>query len=276
MTVATATAVLVDSREPPSVRALTFGGAPVATQTLTAGDVHVLTSDGALLAVERKTPDDLVASVLDGRLFAQIGALRQLTPWTYLVVDGVAFRGRRGQVIHSSRDSGFAWNALQGALLSVMELGAGVLHLGDGEFEDGVLQLVRRQRGPVRPARRVLAPDDPALTVLTSLPGIGYDRALAVLRACGSVAAGLWALTELAPGAWSNSAEGRAALGGVGPARKALVRGALGLEAGYCLQVIREEAPDDAAPAPSKDRPTDTAPDPAQEESDDDPVRAPA
>jgi ERCC4-type nuclease len=277
----TATAILVDSREPTSIRGLRFGGVPVAIQALACGDVHVLTSDGALLALERKTPSDLINSTLDGRLFAQAGALRALSPFAYLVVDGAVFRGRAGQVVHASRDTGFSWSAWEGALLTVQELGVAVLHVpGDAfggafgsdfgaAFEDAVLQLVRRQRGPVRPARRVLADDDPALTILTSLPGIGYDRALALLRTCGSVAYALWAATEMAPTAWTNSPEGRAAVGGIGPKRKALVRAALGLAENEVLRPITEaDAFTDAVPvaAPSRDAPHISA-DPAREEA---------
>lgn len=248
MAAPTITALLVDTREPEWVRALRFGGAPLATQALACGDVHVLTSDNALLAIERKTPGDLINSVLDGRLVAQAGALRALTPFAFLVVDGLVARGRGGNVLHAGRDTAFAWMALQGGLLTVQELGVAVLQLPEGAFEEGVLHLVRRHRGAVRPARRVLAPDDPALTILTALPGIGYDRALALLKTCGSVAASLWALTEMRPDAWTNTPEGRTAIGGIGPQRKAVVRAALGLEEGSCLVPVREDPP-----APSTD-----------------------
>lgn len=253
MVVPTATAVLVDTREPAWVRELRFGGAPVALRALDAGDVHVLCSDGAVLGVERKTPGDLIHSTLDGRLFAQAARLRATTPHAYLLLDGLAFRGRGGQVVDAGRDTGFSWVAWQGALLTAQELGVAVLQLPEGAFEEGVLGLVKRARGPVRPARRALALDDPGVTILTALPGVGYDRALALLRTCGTVATALWALTETHPRTWTNTPEGRAALGGIGPKRKALVRGALGLADGDCLMPVHEDPPD----APSED-PTPT------------------
>lgn len=239
-----AIAVLVDSREPRSVQELRFGGVPVAVQALGAGDVQVLTSDGAVVAVERKTPGDLIHSIVDGRVFVQAARLRTLTPHAYLLIDGLASRGRAGQVIHEGRDTAFSWVALQGALVTVQELGVAVLELPEGEFEDGVLGLVKRQRGDIRPARRVLALDDPAVKVLTALPGIGDDRAVSLLKTCGTVAYSLWALTEVHPRTWTNTPEGRAAIGGIGPATKAAVRAVLGLEEGQCLVPVAEESPD--------------------------------
>lgn len=243
MAAPTAVAALVDRREPVWVRELRFGGAPVAVRFLDAGDVHALTSDGCVLMIERKTPADLIHSIVDGRLFPQVARLRDRTPHGYLVVDGLVSCGRSGQVIHAGRDTGFAWAALQGALLTVQELGVAVQEFPEGQFEDAVLGLIKRHRGDVHPARRVLAAGDPALAVLTSLPGIGLERAFALLKTCGTAAYALWALTETHPRTWTNTAEGSTAIGGIGPATKAAVRAALGLEDGRCLVPVAEESP---------------------------------
>ena len=244
MAVPTASAILIDTREPPSVQGLRFGGVPVATRALDAGDIRILTSDGDVIAVERKTASDFINSVADGRLFLQAARLRALTPYAYLLVDGLISRGRAGQVIHGGRDTGFSWVAWQGASATVQELGVVVLEFPEGDFEEAVLGLVKRHRGEVRPARRALAAGDPALAVLTSLPGIGLERALALLKTCGTAGYALWALTETHPRTWTNTPEGATAIGGIGPATKAAVRATLGLEAGQCLVPVAEEPPD--------------------------------
>jgi hypothetical protein len=55
------------------------------------------------------------------------------------------------------------------------------------------------------------------------------------------------------PRAWTNTPEGRAAIGGVGPATKAAVRAALGLADGTCLVPIAEETPDAPAADPVRE-----------------------
>lgn len=261
MTVATptATAVLIDSREPSWIRELRFGGAPTAVQKLDAGDVQVLCSDGHLVGVERKTPSDLIHSAIDSRIFVQAANLRALTPFAYLIVDGLATCGFSEQVLHGNRDTQFPWASWVGVLATVQELGVTVIHWPNGQFENAVLQLVRRNRGESHPARRTLAIDDPALNILCALPHIGLDRGLALLRACGSPAYALWALTETHRQTWSNTAEGRTALAGIGPRTKQAVRNALGLEPGYCLVPIAEEPPD-LPPGQNIERPLPASP----------------
>lgn len=230
--------VLIDQREPEWVRRLAFdgagGGSPAAVVTLLpAGDVQVATSDGCILVIERKTTDDLLSSIGDGRLFEQAARMLELSRWSYIVVCGDLQRHDSGRVITSSGLSGWDYASVAGALLTVQEMGVMVVHCGVHEFEAAVLRLVRRTRGemPLTPAR---APRwiDAGQLLLSSLPGIGQERAERILSYTGTAAAALQFLSD---------EDGKDRIHGVGPVLKRNVRSALGLPDWAMLAVIEKD-----------------------------------
>jgi len=212
---------------------------------LAVGDVLALPDDGAPVLVERKTAGDLLMSIADGRLLDQAGAMRAVTDWSYLVVTEPMFPGRHGQVLYDRRvgsrvggysvDTQWTWEALQGALLTVQDLGVGVVWCGgDDRFERTVLWLAGRARGPVTLPRRDGVPLDDRLAVLGALPGVGPERARALLEKTGTVAWALQALTELRPDRGQEVA-------GIGPKTRANVRRVLGLHDGEALYPTYED-----------------------------------
>src|SRR5687767_10750731 len=94
-------AVLIDSREPDWVKALTFGSVPASVQLLPHGDLTVCCDDGNILLIERKTPDDFLSSHRDERLFEQLSLMKERgnTPWCYVMVTGEFQRGQNDKVI---------------------------------------------------------------------------------------------------------------------------------------------------------------------------------
>lgn len=247
---APALAAVVDAREPAWVKALAWDGRPAVPDYLPAGDLWLSCSDGALVGVERKTPSDLLGSLRDQRLFHQLAGLRAVTPWAYLVVtgafgvgvDGVAvcWGGEQGQ---TPQATSWRYDAVQGALLTAQETGAHVVHCaGDRAYQETCVRLARRNRGPHR-----LAPvrEDAALDAgeafLCGLPGIGPEKARALLEHCGSPAVALHCLTD-----------GAALPPGFGPAVSAQARRTLGLEDGFILALnVADPAPALAAGVPA-------------------------
>jgi len=233
------TAAMCDSREPAHILALRFGGVPVSPVMLDCGDLWASCDDGSLLIVERKTPGDLLNSIKDGRLFQQCAAMRQRSQWAYLIVTGILASSLDGHVLANGRASGWRWADVQGALLTVQDLGVAVLYCdGDEQYEDTVLRLARRERT----AEKVLAPRTqgrvltPAEQILTSLPGIGLERAQSILEEYeGHCAHGLAWLT------WTGTV---AEVAGIGDGIKNQVRRALGLEADEWLTVFSPIATD--------------------------------
>lgn len=247
---APALAAVVDAREPAWVKALAWDGRPAVPDYLPAGDLWLSCSDGALVGVERKTPSDLLGSLRDQRLFHQLAGLRAVTPWAYLVVtgafgvgvDGVAvcWGGEQGQ---TPQATSWRYDAVQGALLTAQETGAHVVHCaGDAAYQATCLRLTHRKRGPHR-----LAPvrEDAALDAgeafLCGLPGIGPEKARAILADCGSPAWALSCLTDR--GALPN---------GFGETLRAQARRTLGLEDGTFLAVNCDAPAEATRPTPEE------------------------
>lgn len=229
------TGILLDSREPLSIQALKFGGVPTAIVPLDCGDCWASTDDGQMLVVERKTPADLLGSIKDGRLFAQVAAMRERSKWAYLMITGALAHTHDGMVIAESRTTGWRWADVQGALLDVQELGVSlVVCQSDTHYEEAIMRLARRNRKAIKPIEprtqpHVLTEQEKALI---ALPGIGLERAGLLLGEHGSAAYAIAWLT------WLNSF---AEISGIGDGTKHQVRRALGLNPDEWLAVLSEE-----------------------------------
>ena len=225
---------MIDTREPKWVRELAFGGVPTAAIALDAGDVQVATDDHKILVVERKTAADLLGTIRSGRLFPQCVKMLEVSSWSYLVVCG-SLTCLGGHVVASSRTTNWSWAALQGALLTVQELGVGIVHAeNDADFEPSVMRLASRDRGavPVRPARvpNVLSDGE---AIVAALPGVGLERMKAVMEYAGGNAA--WALT------WLTELESSDRIPGINIGTKQGIRRALGLPDWAQMSVISME-----------------------------------
>jgi len=217
-------AVILDSREPSNITALTFGGkVPVSVAMLDCGDAWLIADDGNLLIVERKTPSDLLGSIKDGRLFQQVAAMRNQTKWAYLMITGLLAHTVDGMVKTDGRLTEWRYSSVQGALLSVQEFGVAVVYCeSDEHYEKAILTLSNRDRSPEKVIQQRSKPT--VLTqqeiVLTSLPGIGIDKAGLLLGEHGSAAYSI---------AWLTWLDSFAEVSGIGDMTKRKVREALGL-----------------------------------------------
>lgn len=176
-------AIVIDQREPNWVKNLCVDNVPVANALLEAGDAWLMVNDD-LIVVERKTPQDLLGSIKDDRIFSQAAACRALTPWAYLVITGNLTPGPDGKVVTGHRPTGWDFEAVQGALLTVQELGLYVIYAKDNaDYGPALRRLAARARTgtvTVNPARliHVLSPGE---AMLAALPGIGIERVRALL-----------------------------------------------------------------------------------------------
>lgn len=194
-------AVMVDQREPEWVQRLKFGGVPTTVTLLDTGDLHIAAGDGTLILVERKTPDDFLGTLRDERLFPQCANMLGLTRWAYLVITGEFRRGPGGKVV-TDRETGWNYAAVQGALLSLQEMGIFVVFSGgEQDYETCILRLADRKHDP----QLLLAPARPhsslglAEAFLCGLPGMGPERARHLMDYCGTAKMALMALTDGKP-----------------------------------------------------------------------------
>jgi ERCC4-type nuclease len=109
--------IIVDTHERQSGIAETLAelGAEIEIAALPAGDYAV----GADTLVERKRVLDLHAAVLKGRLWPQLGKLRAVCAFPYLLVEGTDID--RGPLHH---------NAVRGVCLAVIDQGIALLRSG--------------------------------------------------------------------------------------------------------------------------------------------------
>mgnify|MGYP001250069502 CR=1 FL=1 len=194
-------AVMVDNREPQWVKELTFGNVPITHEILEAGDFWVVTDDNRILVIERKTPNDFLNTLKEERLFVQMAglqAMRKQGYWPYLLITGELQRAHNGKVI-TDRETGWDWSSVEGALLTVQEMGIFVHHCGgDMDLEASIIRLAERSRDEkmiLPPARigRVLGLQ---AGFICGLPGIGPEKVGPILEVCGTPAWALVALTD--------------------------------------------------------------------------------
>lgn len=233
-------AIMIDQREPEYIQKQ-FPEAAITI--LDAGDAWVACDDGNILLIERKTSDDLLNSIRDNRLFEQISHLvknkinqilqsKKQTYWPYLVITGTLSPDHNGRV-YTGRETGWAWRAVQGALLTIQEMGCYVVHCpSDTEYAGVIKSLAMRARSDVIdifPQRQPI-PVDYRLSLLMTLPNIGSEKAKQILDWSGGVLAhALIGLTDLeikAP---------------VGEITRQKIRGFLGLRDNQTIELILDD-----------------------------------
>lgn len=175
--------ILIDSREPPWI-ASQISAYPLLGMSeitlLPCGDVWIAQDDD-LIIIERKEPNDLLGSIADGRLFNQCAEMRQESDWCYIVITGQLMWGYDGKI------AGTQWNfrSVQGALLQAQELGIGIVYSqNDTDFAHTCGWLLSRNRKIHThiPPRKTGIPMPIDQKILSSLPGIGRDKALELLH----------------------------------------------------------------------------------------------
>jgi DNA excision repair protein ERCC-4 len=222
-------AVTIDSREPASIQGLKFGQTPVIVTTLDSGDCRVICDDGATLIIERKTPDDFLNSIKDGRLFEQVIRMREVSPWCYLIITGPLYALPDGYIQTGNRHTGWKVESVEGAKITIQELGCAVVECKELEYPAWIERLANRDRGNVRAGAirngHILSPGE---QVVTALPGIGLDKAQLLLE-CHTPARAIEFLTRT---------DLSTSIQGIGPKTKENIKRSLGLKETECLKVI--------------------------------------
>jgi Fanconi anemia group M protein len=178
--------IIADSREGDSETFAVLKARPDVALTVTTlkyGDYSV----AGQLSFERKSAEDLGRSIIDGRLFRQMSALRLRAKRPVLLIEGLQ---------PLSSPSGVPWHAVRGALVSVaVVFGVPILAADSPEESAEIMVIAARQMARttsvahVRPGYRPKGWRRRALFILQGLPGVGPGRAGALLDAFGSVAA---------------------------------------------------------------------------------------
>lgn len=248
----TISAIMIDSREPKWVHDLKFDGVFKAVTALEYGDAWITTDDGDMICIERKAPSDLLNSIQDDRLFCQARGIRERSPWSYIVVTGTLAATVTGLVVVDGHSTGWRFDSIWGALLTVQEMGVRVVFCGcDDDYEATVKRLCNRRRGGeyVIEATIDTREMNSGEKFLTSLPGIGIDTAKTLLeefdnRACDALAWLTWHR-------WNTDFH----IAGIGEGKKRAVRSAIGMDDKMVFDVVPDEMLQAATtPKPKEER----------------------
>lgn len=147
---------------------------------LDCGDIWLLGEFGDII-IERKSPNDLLASIADNRLSNQCAKMRQENDKAILLITGQWLAGIDGKIL----GTGWHFNAVDAALVQVQEFGVTVCYcLNDLEISNKLVWLATRKwtEHVILPPRKFGLPMPEDQKVLASLPGIGYERALELLK----------------------------------------------------------------------------------------------
>lgn len=170
--------ILVDTRETasPVVKALDLLGARVHLEQLPVGDYVVAPE----LVIERKSGPDFVSSLIDGRLFEEVVAMKHLSRHVtaVLILEGSPFAG-----------SGVNANALLGAIGTLIaKFRVSLLQTQDAEdtarhvyYLARAAQKESKKRVPVRLKKTGSDPDTVVERLVANIPGINEVRAKKLL-----------------------------------------------------------------------------------------------
>ena len=228
--------VIIDSREPEWVQQLSFSTGLAAIAPLPAGDLMIMTDSEDALLVERKTASDLLNTLRDDRLFPQVAKMVETTTFAYLAICGQLQPGPEGKVIADGRESGWAWASLQGALLTIQEMGVHILYVSsDHDYEQSIIRLANRDRTSkkIQPARDATLVSEREI-ILGSLPGIGPEKIQDILETCKTPA---WALAFLS----DDESIHNISIPGIAAGTKRRIRKALELPDWAMLSVVHKD-----------------------------------
>ena len=153
--------------------------------------------DGQLLAILHLDAHSLTSALKNNTLFARVGKLKSRSAWAYLIISGGIVPNNDGYARIGGHATKWRWDALQGALATVQELGVVVIHIAaEASVGPTIERLAKRERGPKR--ERSLRDFDtisPAEDMLLCIPGIGPQTMLSLFNeTSGSL---IWALIAL-------------------------------------------------------------------------------
>lgn len=188
--------IVIDSREPENIQRMDYCCSRKTVAMLGFGDAWVVCDDGATLAIERKTPEDFVGSMTSSRLIDQARGLAEYRVkngwWCYVVITGELTISPGGYTYAGERPTMITWQAVQGEILNIQELGVYVTFaLNDNDYANTLVRLSNRNRTelhkiprPTRKGRRV----SNATAFLAGIPGVGVETADKLIDFCGSPA----------------------------------------------------------------------------------------
>ncbi len=184
-------AIEIDSKEPAWAKRLNFTDEIVTTvSNMKTGDYKLWLDNGDIVIIERKKSDDFLGSVADDRIFNQVARLAEMrseTTHVYLLVTDFLHHMQNGFTQSNRGGTGWRWNSVNGALLTIQEMGVPVSFGSDNRLESSILMLGNRKHSPVKvaPHREIEMVSEKA-AFLMGIPNVGDVKASAILQLSNS------------------------------------------------------------------------------------------
>ena len=195
--------IIIDSREPETVRNLSFFGAKKAIREMEFGDLWIVCDDDQILAIERKEPEDFIGSMMSNRLIRQangLARLRESGVWPYVMITGELNPGPSGRTWVNGELRNVQYAAVQGMLLSIQELGVfTVFAKNSQDLEDACVRLSNRNRDElikIPAAKRKGRNQTSAEDFIAGLPGLSTELSSQVIAEAGTAARALEMMTN--------------------------------------------------------------------------------
>lgn len=177
--------IIVDSREASAaskiVKALRERGAEIVIKPLEKGD-YVISDE---CAFERKTVHDFVYTLTRRYLFEQLFLLKEAYPKPFLLIEGympIIYKFSRIQP-----------SSVWGAIFSLAKQGINMIHTTNYKETVDFLytsarqeQIVEKRVPAVHPVKKVETIAEAQIFFLASLPNIGREKALSILKSYGT------------------------------------------------------------------------------------------
>ncbi|RLI37503.1 hypothetical protein DRO55_01240 [Candidatus Bathyarchaeota archaeon] len=177
--------IIVDSREarasPKIVKGLMELGADVVVKALPKGD-YVISDE---CAFERKTVQDFVYTLTRRHLFEQLFLLKDAYPKPFILIEGylpIIYKFSRIQP-----------SSVWGAMFALAKRGINMIHTTNYKETVDFLytsarqeQIVERRIPAVHPVKKLETTADAQIFFISSLPNIGREKAVSILRSYGN------------------------------------------------------------------------------------------
>jgi hypothetical protein len=161
-----------------------------------AANILAIASD-EILAVRVIDTFEFERMISRKELTRTLADLKAVSPWSYLVILGAYEQGADNKTVRNGKVTNWGWHSIAGALFSIQEAGVPVAFVKDSMAVVPLVEMIaKRNRAAerVQPLRDFM--DDPQVSLLMTIPGIGEEKASKLIATFGSVHMALLALAD--------------------------------------------------------------------------------
>lgn len=158
---------------------------------LSSGDLNIILEDGSILAIERKEIHDFLASIGDGRLFAQVENMATHAKYSVIVITGTLGYTKDDMAIANGEITNWHGASVRGAMYAVMFSACPVFLVNKENYASLCLELsefvTKEDQRLQRNHKRIVTfpPVEDEVDILCAFPDVGLKRANSLMDFIG-------------------------------------------------------------------------------------------